>query len=833
MTKRPILVALIGYIIGIIEGLYLQISIAQIYIILVAIHIIIKKTHKKEKAKLKIFSIQRYFRYIKIIFNQKVISILLISSIISNSIILVQNQKYKLLYKDIQEINLTGTIISNKEEKEYKDIYCIKVERLNNSKKYKNTKLLLKVDKKSEKSFKCGNKITIKGKFIEPNGQRNYGGFNYKEYLKTKGIYGLIDVEKVNKVESNKNNDISNFFNNISLNLRNTIDNMLEKEQASILKGLILGDTSNIEENVYEKFQISNMSHILAVSGMHISYIILGINIILKNKVGKRKTKYVIIMLLIFYMLICGISPSMVRATIMGIIVTMSGLLYRKSDIWTSISLSLLIILIYNPFLIQNIGLQLSYLGTIGIILLYKNVFEILKSIKLKNNKHQFNKKRIIVISKIKEILSVTFSVQIIILPIVLYQFNFLGIYFILTSLITSIIVEPIVFLGIISIILYIIINPVGKIFCLLLQILIDLLIKISDLSNLPYAKIYIPTPKIWIIVLYYLIIFLSNYIYSIYHKRNINLTQRRFRNLIELLKYKKRNSRLNYKIFIVFIIISIALYKLTPNNLEIYFVDVGQGDCTFIRTPTNRTILIDGGGSRSKEFDVGKKTLLPYILDRGYTKIDYVIISHYDQDHVGGILTIINELKVKNIIIGKQFEDSENYKKFIEIVQLKKINVKVIERGERINIENDLCLDILWPDSKNKITENALNNNSLVFKLIYKNFSIMFTGDIEKIAEEKILEKIDNNLLKSDILKVAHHGSKTSSIQEFIEKVKPKIILIGVGENNMFGHPNKEVLERLKKMSTKIYRTDQNGEITISINSKGKINFINKIYNN
>ncbi len=648
MTKRPILVALIGYIIGIIEGLYLQISIVPIYILIVAIYLIIKKYYKRKKKKFKIFSIQRYSRYLKIVFNQKVIIIILISSIISNSIILIKNQKYKTLYKNIQEVKLVGTIISNKKEKEYKDIYNIKIEELNNSKRYKNTKLLIKVDKKIKKSLKYGTRITLKGQFVEPNEKRNYGGFNYKEYLKTKEIYGLVDVEEIYKIENDKNNNIIYLFKEISLNLTNTIDKMLNKEQASILKGLILGDTTNIEENIYEKFQISNMSHLLAVSGMHISYIILGINTILKKRIGKRKTKVTIIILLIFYMMICGISPSMFRATVMGILVTLSDLLYRKNDIWTSISFSLLILLIYNPFLIKHVGLQLSYLGTIGIILFYKNIFEALKNIKSKDNKIKFNKKRILLISKIKEILSVTLAVQIIILPIIIYQFNFIGIYFILTSIITSIIVAPIIFLSIISIILYLLINPLGTIGCLFLQVLINILIKITDFSNLPYSKIYIPTPQICIIVFYYITIFLSNYIYSIYRKRKINQTQRRFRNLIELFKYKKRTSKINYNFIILIIIIIIIFYRYIPKNLETHFVDVGQGDCTFIKTPRNKAILIDGGGSKSKEFDVGKKTLLPYILDRGYTNIDYVIISHFDQDHVRFYLIYIKRNKSK-----------------------------------------------------------------------------------------------------------------------------------------------------------------------------------------
>lgn len=153
-------------------------------------------------------------------------------------------------------------------------------------------------------------------------------------------------------------------------------------------------------------------------------------------------------------------------------------------------------------------------------------------------------------------------------------------------------------------------------------------------------------------------------------------------------------------------------------------------------------------------------------------------------------------------MIIGKQFEDSENYQKFSEIVKENKIKTQVVEAGKRINIEKDLCFDILWPSSNRIISQNSINNNSLVCKMIYKNITLLFTGDIEDIAEKSILEKYRNtNKLKSTILKVAHHGSKSSSTEEFIKEVNPQIALIGVGEKNTFGHPNDKVLERLKRI--------------------------------
>ena len=191
-----------------------------------------------------------------------------------------------------------------------------------------------------------------------------------------------------------------------------------------------------------------------------------------------------------------------------------------------------------------------------------------------------------------------------------------------------------------------------------------------------------------------------------------------------------------------------------------------------------------------------------------------------------GGLLTVMDELKVKQVIIPKQRENSENLKKFKEISSKKNIKVRIVGKGDRLQIEKDLYFDILWPNNQKFIGENVLNNNSIVAKLNYKSFSMLFTGDIEETAEREILEQYKNNLqvLMSNVLKVAHHGSKTSSIQEFIEVVKPKISLIGVGENNKFGHPNDEVIKRLELINSRIYRTDKMGEITIVANKKGKI---------
>lgn len=815
MKERPILIAVIGYMIGILWGLYFNFSVALLYIFIAAIYFILKTFLSKNKWN--ILSPRRYFRYIKIFFNRKSIYLIIIISIISNLIVNFQNEKYENVYKDGEELTLIAVVDSNKEEKEYKDTYKIKTE-------YKDTNLILSVNKNKDIELEYGDKILIKGEFVEPSEARNYGGFDYKEYLKSIKIHGTIKADSIEILAKNSNNPIFTFANNINLKIKENINRLIPEKYSAIFTGLILGDTSKVEEEVNDNFKIANISHVLAISGMHITYIVIGIELLLKRGIGKRKTRIITIIILVMYMFITGFMPSVVRSSIMGIIMLISKLIHRKNDIWTSISLSLLILLIYNPFLILNVGLQLSYLGTIGIVCFNKNVYNFLRKLKIRNKKikYRINRKFILFMDKIKEILSVTLSAQIVILPILLFNFNILGIYFFISNILVSIIIGPIIIVGFVCILISFISIEIAKILSIFMSVGIQILISISEISHLPFSKIYIPTPKVWQIVIYYICVIVINKIYISFNLKEPDFTSIRIRNLVALLKFKfRQNKNKVLKVLIVFVLLVFILNTI-PQKLKIHFVDVGQGDCTFITTPQNKTILIDGGGSMSEEYDVGKSTLLPYILDRGYTKLDYVFISHFDQDHVGGILTILEELRVGQVYISKQEQDSENYQKFLKIVKDKKIQVKVLKQGDCLKIEKNLYFDILWPIEE-QIQENVLNNNAMVMKLRYGKFSMLFTGDIEAIAEEKILDfykEKGESILKSDVLKVAHHGSKTSTTQSFFEKVNPKICLIGVGKNNMFGHPTAEVLERIN--GTKVYRTDENGEIILEVGCNG-----------
>ena len=750
-------------------------------------------------------------RYYDLLFSRYLI-ILTIFAIIGNFYIIITNYKYDNLYKDVTKLNVCGVIVEEMSQNDFYDRYVIKILQG----KYKNTKLILKV-KKDKIDIKLGDIIDVSGEFEEPSVRRNYNGFDYKQYLKTKKIYGTIKVDfnKIKIVKKNQIDTITLLADKVKSYITYASDQMFPKEISGLFVGILIGNKENITEEIEEDFKNSSLSHMLAVSGTHVSYIILGLSFLLSN-FGKRYTNIFSILFLIFFMYLTNFTASVVRACIMGIILLGSKILYRKSDIYVSMALSLLIILIENPFKILDVGLILSYAGTLGIVVLYR-IWS--NEVKTKNK----------IIKYIINTLLITCSAQIFVFPIIAVYFNNVSITFFISNLLATPVLAIIIIFGFFNIIVFFISNELGMIISIFLKMNIEILIFIShSCSNIPYANLLVITPKIFFVILYYLIILLYIITKKIYNiKEEWQYLSALEKKEILILKKIIKNKR-KFIIKIISLIFIIAFVNIIIINInketKIYFIDVGQGDSTLIITENKKNILIDGGGNvTNKNYDIGENILLPYLLDRGITKIDYLFVSHFDFDHVGGLYEIIDKLNVDNIIIPKNKNISEEEKEFTKKAKEKHIKICRLCQNDKIYIDKNTKIDILSPLNE-EIEENYINNNCLVFKFTYNNFSMLFTGDIEEIAEKEILKNVSKNILKSDILKIPHHGSKTSSTDKFLECVNPKIALIGVGKNN-FGHPSEEVIERLKSKNIKVYRTDLNGEIEIRVNNKNRIN--------
>ena len=565
--------------------------------------------------------------------------------------------------------------------------------------------------------IKIGNKYKISGNVSIPKENTNFNGFNYKKYLKGNKIFRTIKIDKMEYLS----------YNNLYL-IKNVVKEHIEKSiNKDYLYAFILGNSNYLDDGIKESYNINTTSHLLAVSGMHINFIVLLLSFIFKSK----GSKIFISFFLIFYAYLIGFNPSVVRSVGTYVITSITNIKALKALI-----LVFLLMFLYNPFYYYNIGFLFSFIITFSLIIY-----------KFKDESYLINS---LIVSTIANLVS---------MPIVIYNFNSINILGILNNLIFVPIISMVVFpLSIFSFFL-----PLDNI----LKIILDITNYLSLLIASNKLELVFMKPHLLVIVIYYLFIILT-------------------------LKYKKP--------FILVIVIIHLIYPYYKNETTITYLDVGQGD-SIVNIINNKVYVIDTGGS--KYYDTSK-TVSSYIKSKGYNKIDYLIITHGDLDHIGGSFNLIKQIKVKNVVFNKgTFNDLE---------------LKLIKELKKNNINYHKEEDI-YPFKVLKTTEyNNENDNSIVLYLNLNNLKFLFMGDAGKKVEEEVIRNY--NLNHIDFLKVGHHGSDTSSSDYFINTIKPKYSIISVGKNNKFGHPKDEVLDTLK--NSKIYRTDIDGSIEIKLNKNG-----------
>ena len=454
---------------------------------------------------------RKSYRYLKIIFNKKIIITFIVLTIIFSIYVMILNKNYENFYKVVDEnIEIEAVVISSAKESEYYNLYTIK----GKTEEFKNKKFILYV--KKDINLEYGDKIKIIGEFYKPENSRNYKGFSYKKYLQTDKIYGTIKAEKVEIKSKNSTMFIFRLSNNIRNKIIEQIKGVLPEETSGLLIGLMLGDKTYISDELRLDFQKSSLAHILAVSGAHVSYIILGLTYFVSiNKMPKKSGYIFIICMLIVFIFLTNFSLSVIRSCIMSIILILSKLFHRKADIKNTIIISVLIILVFNPYNINSVSLQLSYLGTIGVIFVAPVIEKLLEHIIyriLANFRATApTKEKIDRLQKIIRIISVPIAAQITILPIMVKNFNTIS----LTFLISNIIAMPLLGICIIggflitfiSFIWFGLAKKIGIIFNLILKILI-LIAKFC--GNLKLSNIYVVTPNTITIIIYYIIVFLA-----------------------------------------------------------------------------------------------------------------------------------------------------------------------------------------------------------------------------------------------------------------------------------------------------------------------------------
>ena len=496
---------------------------------------------------------------------------------------------------------------------------------------------------------------------------------------------------------------------------------------------------------------------------------------------------------LLFYLEIIMNGLSARRAFIMFVLAMIAGYIGRTYDIISALAISIVIIITDNPYAILNDGFLLSVFAIFGIAVVYNTIRKFLK---IKN--------------KILLMLIACISVNVTTLPIVINMGNEVQtLSFIINIFILST-MSVMLILGITGIITgFVWILPAKILFqsgCIMLEVYEKICVKTINIFN---AVKIVPTIDRFHLIIYYgAVIFFTLMIYLA--GRTVINTENCIR-------------KINRTIFIllVYFFCFISVTSEKKQNLIIKVIDVGQGDSIYINS-RGVVSVIDAGSSSEKE--ISKYTILPFLKANGVSKIDYLYMTHTDSDHTNGMYELLNyrhngDSYVKNLVVYKNIKEDEKYKKIAEAARKNKVNILKISAGDEIRI-NSITLKCLWPDLNHD--DMDVNNLSVVMKLESDSFSMIFTGDIEKEAEEILVSKY-HYLLKSDALKIAHHGSKSSSIPEFLNMVKPYNSFISVYKKNRYGHPGKTTLDNLRKINSYIYRTDQTGEIVIDVD-KGKI---------
>lgn len=594
-----------------------------------------------------------------------------------------------------------------------------------------------------------GDEISVSGKIKVPSNNTVPNQFNYKRYLLNNNIFYTVTAKSVTKTANNTN---------VIYYLKGKINERIDKITYAneYLKIFILGDTSSLDEETSKSYQQNGVSHLFSISGMHISLFAAIILYVMKRISYNNYYNYsIVISFLIFYSLLVGSSPSVIRSLTMYVLFAINKLFNLKIKNLDIMCFVLTIMLIINPYYLYNISFQYSYLVSFSLVLF---------SYKLKNIKN-----------KIMKSLYTSFISFLVSFPICIYNFYQVNVFSIILNIFlipfVSIIIFPL------SLVCFIIpkLSVILNIFTSILQF-ISLTIYKYKIGQIVFSK-----PSIIIVLIYYILIYLF-----IYNKKNI---------------------------YLLIIIVSHKLYPLIDSSFTVTYLDVGQGDSIFIKYPHNQgNILIDTGGIMNSDYQVAINKTIPYLKSFGVTKLDYLILTHGDYDHMGDSNILVNNFKVKNVVFNcgpiNTLEKELNK-------LLKEKQIPSYYCINKISIKNNK-LEFL----NTKYYDNE-NDNSNVIYTNYNNYRFLFMGDAGLSKEKDILKKY--NLESIDFLKVGHHGSNTSSSEEFITNIHPKYSLISVGKNNKYGHPKESVLEVLS--NSKVYRTDLNGSIEIKIsNNKYRI---------
>jgi competence protein ComEC len=631
-----------------------------------------------------------------------------------------------------------------------------------------------------------GNKIFLTGTYQKGRERRNPGEFDYDKYLKSNGITGLFISYQTDSVSILSNQ--KNYFKSLLHSARKEIDKIIHDlhapQTAGLLRGLILADRSEIDYETKNEFINSGVVHILAVSGLHVGYVLV-IFIFIFGRFGIYLRSILTIIGLLAFMFLTGVPPSVFRATLMAVVIIIAFLSNRSTNIINSISIAAFIILMINPNEIFNPGFQLSFSAVLAIGMLYPYFQKMIFKLHLKHK----------LVEYILLFFGVSLSAQIGTLPFTLAYFSKLSIIALFANLLVIPAVGVIIGIAFITIFIGSFTYGLAIYFAAANDLFSGWMIAfIKYTGSLDFSFLWIRNYSLYDAIIFYA-------------------------GLILILFTLNNTSKSFLKISLVLIlIISIFVYSrfddkelLAENNLSVFMVDVGQGDAFLLKFPNGKTALIDAGEA-NPFIDNGERVIIPLLDYLGIGKIDFGFISHLDLDHYGGFVSLIYNKRIKEVF--RPLPDSGS--KSIRLEKfLKDMKVKTGIYDKKSFVVGNAKIYFLNDPYNYYYKSFSSNNKSGIIKIVYGKTSFLFVGDCEHPAEYYLATNFEN-MLDSDVLKVGHHGSATGSSEAFLSLVSPDISLVSAGIKNKFNHPAESVINSLEEINSVIYRTDKVGAVLL-----------------
>ena len=673
-------------------------------------------------------------------------------------------------------------------------------------------------------NFQYGDFIRFSSSLKEIRNFQNPGGFDYKRLMNLQGIYvsGYInDSSEIMLIRKNTASDIRLKLESFRTYLKHIIYKNSSSPQREVLEAITIGNQNEIPADIRDSFSKTGTSHILSISGLHIgmvaaaafffSFLILKSSEYLMLRFNIIKIAALAAFLMVFiYAFIAGMGITVMRATLMAFIFLLALLSGKQNHHYNTLAIAALIILVISPEALFDISFQLSFMAVLSIIYIVPKFSD------FPVNKISFLPSWIPAIIRYLYItIIICVAATIGTLPLIMYYFQSIS----SVTIIANIIAVPL--LGTLTLavsmffIFFAFFSPtIAGFFVKMASCLTQLSINIiNKLAAFPFSSLKSIKPCIFEIALFYLFIFLFIQFIDERRKRNANNDFSPFR--LNVFKYL-------LIIIVLFFVADTTYFKLTndlSSDLKITILDVGQGNSIFVQFPGGKNMIIDGGGFSESSFDTGKAVVAPFLYYKRISKVDTAVLSHPHPDHLLGLIYILDNFSVRQILKSGLPVNPETYPQWERAIRDNKINVSLISAESPEEIFNGVHLKVLWPtahclkDAEN-IAYKEFNNYSLVLKITYGKISILIPGDISGDIEKKLIKSGAD--LKSDVLVVPHHGSIHSSTTEFIKAVACRYAIVSAGKSNVFKHPHPSVLQRYKEAGMNIYRTDKNGAISI-----------------